>query len=60
MLRCTVYFICMKGGFFKNYKYIKDESAGLITIRDPMVFVFRSTYYLTGTQPPYWRAKTPG
>lgn len=34
--------------------YITDENAGLLTIRDPMITVVNDTYYLTGTQPPYW------
>ena len=34
--------------------YIKDEKANLLTIRDPMVCVVDDTYYITGTQPPYW------
>ena len=35
-------------------EYISDENAGLVTMRDPMVLVYGDTYYLTGTQPPYW------
>ena len=37
-----------------NKTYITDESANLTTIRDPMIVVVDDTYYLTGTQPPYW------
>ena len=34
--------------------YITDKNANLLTIRDPMITVVNDTYYLTGTQPPYW------
>ena len=40
--------------------YIIDESANLTTIRDPMVLVTDDTYYLTGTQPPYWKGEHTG
>lgn len=40
--------------------YITDPSANLITIRDPMIVVVGDTYYLTGTQPPYWGGVNDG
>ena len=40
--------------------YIKDENAGLISIRDPQILVVGDTYYLTGTQPPYWEGPNAG
>lgn len=40
--------------------YIIDENANLTTIRDPMVLVDGDTYYLTGTQPPYWKGEHTG
>jgi len=40
--------------------YITDEQANLLTIRDPMVVVLGDTYYLTGTQPPYWEGVNDG
>ena len=40
--------------------YIKDESANLNTIRDPQILVVGDTYYLTGTQPPYWEGPNAG
>lgn len=40
--------------------YIKDTAANLNTIRDPMVVVVGDTYYLTGTQPPYWEGINEG
>lgn len=40
--------------------YIADESANLTTIRDPMVVTVGDTYYLTGTQPPYWKGENAG
>ena len=40
--------------------YITDENAKLTTIRDPMVLVDGDTYYLTGTQPPYWEGDHTG
>ena len=36
----------------KTIRPIRDESTGLITIRDPMILPVGDTYYLTGTQPP--------
>ena len=41
-------------------QYISDEAAGLLTLRDPMVLVHDGTYYLTGTQPPYWDGENAG
>ena len=41
-------------------RYISDESSNLITIRDPMIVVVGDTYYLTGTQPPYWEGINEG
>ncbi|MGI5894501.1 MAG: glycoside hydrolase family 43 protein [Candidatus Merdivicinus sp.] len=32
----------------------------LPTIRDPQILVADGFYYLTGTQPPYWRGENPG
>lgn len=44
-----------------NYNtLIKDESANFCTIRDPMIVVVGDTYYLTGTQPPYWNGDNAG
>ncbi|MBR2949087.1 MAG: family 43 glycosylhydrolase [Lachnospiraceae bacterium] len=43
-----------------NRLYIKDESANLLTIRDPQIMVVGDTYYLTGTQPPYWEGPNAG
>lgn len=40
--------------------YIIDPDANLLTIRDPMIMVVGDTYYLTGTQPPYWRGENAG
>ncbi len=40
--------------------YIIDTAAGLETIRDPMITVVGDTYYLTGTQPPYWTGDNAG
>ena len=40
--------------------YICDASAGLTTVRDPVVMVVGDTYYLTGTQPPYWSGANAG
>ena len=40
--------------------YIYDAEAGLTTIRDPMIMVAGDTYYLTGTQPPYWTGENSG
>lgn len=40
--------------------YILDRAAGLTTIRDPMIMVVGDTYYLTGTQPPYWQGDNAG
>ena len=40
--------------------FTKDESANLLTIRDPMILVVDDTYYLTGTQPPYWKGPNDG
>ena len=40
--------------------YIADPAAGLTTIRDPMITVVGDTYYLTGTQPPYWNGPNAG
>ena len=40
--------------------YIRDTAAGLKPIRDPMIMVVGDTYYLTGTQPPYWRGENAG
>lgn len=46
--------------FMAKRAYITDESANLITIRDPMIVVVGDTYYLTGTQPPYWGGVNDG
>lgn len=35
--------------------YLIDENAGLTTLRDPMIMIVGDTYYLTGTQQPYWK-----
>lgn len=43
-----------------NRAYITDLSANLTTIRDPMIVVVGDTYYLTGTQPPYWNGVNEG
>lgn len=43
-----------------NKTYICDTAAGLETIRDPMIMVYGDTYYLTGTQPPYWKGENAG
>ena len=43
-----------------NNTYISDESAGLITMRDPCVLPDNGTYYLVGTQPPYWNGINNG
>lgn len=40
--------------------YIIDIDANLVTIRDPMIMVSDDTYYLTGTQPPYWQGENAG
>ena len=40
--------------------YIADPQANLTTIRDPMVVTVGNTYYLTGTQPPYWKGENAG
>ena len=40
--------------------YIIDESAGLTSLRDPMIMVVGDTYYLTGTQAPYWKGPNAG
>lgn len=40
--------------------YIKDSAANLNSIRDPMIIVVGDTYYVTGTQPPYWRGVNDG
>ncbi|MBQ7917035.1 MAG: family 43 glycosylhydrolase [Firmicutes bacterium] len=40
--------------------HIIDESAGLTTLRDPMIMVVGDTYYLTGTQAPYWEGPNAG
>ena len=39
---------------------IYDEAGGLLTIRDPMILPLGDTYYLTGTQPPYWDGENDG
>lgn len=44
----------------KTNTYIEDKSANLVSIRDPMVLVVGDTYYLTGTQPPYWEGDNAG
>ena len=41
-------------------QYISDEKSGLITMRDPMIMVYDGTYYLVGTQPPYWDGDNQG
>ncbi len=41
-------------------KPIRDASARLLTIRDPMILPVGETYYLTGTQPPYWEGENDG
>ena len=43
-----------------NKTHICDTAAGLETIRDPMIMVYGDTYYLTGTQPPYWQGENAG
>lgn len=40
--------------------HIEDPSANLTTIRDPMILVVGDTYYVTGTQPPYWKGPNDG
>lgn len=40
--------------------HIEDPSANLTTIRDPMILVAGDTYYVTGTQPPYWKGPNDG
>ena len=40
--------------------FIADPQANLTTIRDPMVVTVGNTYYLTGTQPPYWKGENAG
>ena len=44
----------------KKYGPIIDEQAGLLTIRDPMILPVGGTYYMTGTQPPYWNGANDG
>ena len=44
----------------ENKVYITDESANFTTIRDPMVMLVGDTYYVTGTQPPYWKGVNDG
>jgi len=44
----------------KVIKPIKDEHANLLTIRDPMILPVEDTYYLIGTQPPYWEGINDG
>lgn len=44
----------------KPIKPIRDEQANLITIRDPMILPVGDTYYLTGTQPPYFEGPNDG
>ena len=44
----------------KPIKPIRDEQANLITIRDPMILPVGDTYYLTGTQPPYFQGPNDG
>ena len=44
----------------KPIKPIRDEHANLLTIRDPMILPVGDTYYLTGTQPPYWQGANDG
>ena len=51
----------MKGSNnMENKVYITDESANFTTIRDPMVMLVGDTYYVTGTQPPYWKGINDG
>ncbi len=45
---------------FMRKTYITDKEANLLTIRDPMITVVGDTYYLTGTQPPYWGGVNDG
>lgn len=40
--------------------YIIDREANLLTIRDPMIAVVDDTYYLTGSQMPYWKGVNDG
>ncbi len=40
--------------------YIFDKMANLVTIRDPMVLTVGDTYYVTGTQMPYWKGVNDG
>ncbi len=44
----------------KKYGPIKDEQANLLTIRDPMILPVGDTYFMTGTQPPYWKEANDG
>ena len=44
----------------ENLKFTMDKLGNLITIRDPMIVVVGDTYYITGTQPPYWRGPNDG
>ena len=41
-------------------QYIMDRGANLFTIRDPMIVPVGDTYYLTGSQPPYWKGINDG
>ena len=43
-----------------NRPYIYDEKANLTTLRDPMILPDGDTYYMTGTQPPYWNGINDG
>ncbi len=40
--------------------YIYDDSANLLSLRDPMVVVVGDTYYMTGTQMPHWKGVSDG
>ena len=44
----------------KTIRPIYDAEANLLTIRDPMILPVGDTYYLTGTQPPYWQGVNAG
>lgn len=44
----------------KNCPYVYDEKADLLSLRDPMILLDGDTYYLTGTQPPYWDGLNDG
>lgn len=43
-----------------EYQFVIDKEANLLTIRDPMILVVEDTYYLTGSQMPFWRGVNDG